>query len=94
MGDRRAARSGSREWPQQRASAKLAHWMRYPGIMTIFRWAGGAALALALAACASTGELGPRHLPSAGEIPLPAADFAAYVAGAQAAIAEANQAIH
>jgi esterase/lipase len=61
--------------------------------MTIFRWAGGAALTLAVAACASTGELGPRHLPSAGEIPLPAADFAAYVAGAQAAIAEANQAI-
>jgi esterase/lipase len=32
-------------------------------------------------------------MPSAGEIPMPSAEFAGYVAGAEAAIAEANQAI-
>jgi len=51
------------------------------------------ALALALAACVPQGELGLRHTPSAREIPLPSPDFAVYVAAAEVAIAEANQAI-
>jgi dienelactone hydrolase len=67
--------------------------MRYPSTSTIFRWAGAAALTLALAACAAPSELGPRHTPWAGEIPLPLADFAVYVAAAEVAIAQANQAI-
>jgi hypothetical protein len=67
--------------------------MRQPCIRTSFRWAGGAALALALAGCAPTAELGPRHIPSAGEIAMPSADFAVYAAAAKVAITEANQAI-
>jgi esterase/lipase len=67
--------------------------MRYPASTTIFRLACGAALALALAACAPKGELGPRHMPSGGDMPMPSADFAVYVAAAEVAIAKANQAI-
>ena len=83
----------SQEWPCEPASVRFARWMSYPSLATIFRWAGGAALALALAACAAARELGPRHLRSAVDIPMPSTDFAAYVAAAEVAIAEANQAI-
>jgi esterase/lipase len=67
--------------------------MRLINTKAIFRWASGAALALALAACVPSGDLALRHRPSAREIPLPSADFAAYVAAAEVAIAQANQAI-
>jgi esterase/lipase len=89
------ARSGaaSGQWPRHAASAKLAHKMRDLGTEAIFRWAGGVALALAVAACVPKGELALRHTRSAREIPMPSADFAVYVAAAEVAIAEANQAI-
>jgi alpha-beta hydrolase superfamily lysophospholipase len=67
--------------------------MKVQSITTMFQWPCGAALAIALAACAAQGELGPRHLRSAVDIPMPSDDFAAYAAAAEAAIAEANQAI-
>jgi esterase/lipase len=63
------------------------------GLRTIVRSAGGMVLALALAACATSGELGPRHEPSGRTIPMAWAEFAVYVAAAEVAIAEANEAI-
>lgn len=42
-----------------------------------------------LAACAATPELGRRHAPSDAEVPLPGADFDAYVTEARAQIAAA-----
>jgi esterase/lipase len=52
-----------------------------------------AGLAALLAACAAQGELEPRHAPSGLRMPLPQADFAAYVEQAKAQIAVANRAI-
>jgi esterase/lipase len=63
------------------------------GAKALVRWATGATLALALAACASERELAPRHAPSARALPPPSADFAAYRAAAEATIAEANASI-
>jgi hypothetical protein len=59
---------------------------------TIGRFAG-LTLALALAACAPVSEFGPRHAPSGRELPMPSAEFAAYVAGAAVAITDANEAV-
>jgi esterase/lipase len=50
-------------------------------------------LALASAGCAPTGELEPRHVPSGHGVPMPSAEFAVYTAAAEAAIADANQAV-
>ncbi len=50
-------------------------------------------LALLLVACAAKGKLEPRHAPSGLEMPLPEADFAAYIDQAKARIAAANAAI-
>jgi esterase/lipase len=52
-----------------------------------------AGLAVLLAACATPGELEPRHAPSGLPTPLPQADFAAYVDQAEAQIAAASLAI-
>jgi len=59
----------------------------------IYRWAAGAVAALTLAACASPGELGPRHQPSGRDLPLPSAEFGVYTTAAEVAIAEANATI-
>jgi esterase/lipase len=59
---------------------------------TILRFTG-LTLALAVAGCVVTSELGPRHAPSGRDFPVPSAEFDAYVAGAEVAIAEANEAI-
>ena len=56
-------------------------------------WTGAVALVLGLGACLLKGELGPQHTRSGREIPTPTAEFAAYVAAAELAIAEANQAL-
>jgi esterase/lipase len=59
---------------------------------TIGRLAG-LMLALVMVACAPLSEFGPRHAPSGRDFPPPSAEFDAYTADAQVAIAEANQAI-
>jgi esterase/lipase len=60
---------------------------------SIQRYAVAAALGVALAACATRGELGSRHEPSGRTIPTPEADFGAYVAAAKVAIAMAGRAV-
>lgn len=72
--------------------ANLTLRMRSLESRTIGRFAG-LMLALVLAACAPVSEFGPRHAPSGADFPMPSAEFAAYVAGAEAAIGEANEAI-
>jgi esterase/lipase len=52
-----------------------------------------AALGLPLIACAPRGELGPRHQPSGHAVPMPSADFAAYITAAKATIADASAAV-
>jgi esterase/lipase len=74
------------------AFANLTLRMRSFESRTIDRFLG-LMLALAMVACAPVSEFGPRHAPSGRELPTPSAEFAAYVAGAEIAIAEANQAI-
>jgi hypothetical protein len=63
------------------------------GAKALVSWVTGATFALALAACASSGEMAPRHAPSTHALPLPSADFAAYRAAAETAIADANASI-
>jgi esterase/lipase len=62
-------------------------------VTAIFRLAGSVMLALASAGCVPTGELEPRHAPSGHGVPMPSAEFAVYTAAAEAAIADANQAV-
>jgi esterase/lipase len=50
-------------------------------------------LVLALTGCAAVSEFGPRHAPSGRDFPMPSAEFDAYVASAEVAIAGANGAI-
>lgn len=74
------------------AFANLTRRMSCLKQTTIGRFAG-ATLALALVACASVSELGPRHAPSRRAVPMPSAEFGDYVASAEVGIAQANRAI-
>jgi esterase/lipase len=74
------------------AFANLTHQMRSLTPKSISRFAGPT-LALALAACASVSEFGPRHASSGRAVPMPSAAFGEYVASAEVAIAQSNRAI-
>jgi esterase/lipase len=74
------------------AFANLTLRMRSFKPRTIGRFAGSTLL-LALAACASVSEFGPRHAPSGRDVPMPSAEFGEYVGSAEVAIAEANDAM-
>jgi esterase/lipase len=62
------------------------------GVKAIARRVWGALVALALAACAPQGGLTGRPAPTTRAVPMPAADFAAYVLAARAVIAAAGRA--